>query len=167
MICRDFEVTRKLQGRAVSGDYTMAGAFQLEAGAERLRAEPRFPPHEFRIRLDLTPASWNEVKSAIAEQDQVLRCGIGLDADKLLPRLRARLQEGFDVKLPRSLFRPVDFPAAVSQTATLQEQRVELDVRTRKLEVTPSAVWYSADVKTRFGESATPSSPAPAPSAAR
>ena len=166
VVCRDFEVTRRLDGEVISKQYPVAGAFQLSAGPETLRAEPRFPSREFRIGVDLTDKSWAEVRAAIQEQDDVTKCGLALDPDKLLSKIRERLREGFDVKLPRSLFRPVDFPAAVRQDVTIGDRRIDLAVQTRALRITPVAVWYGADVHTRIGPegSAAPSTP---PSAAR
>ena len=128
VVCRDFEVTRRLDGEVLSREYPVAGAFRLFAGPERLRADPEFPPREFRIQVDLTDKSWAEVRAAIQEQDDVTKCGLGLDPDELLAKIRERLHEGFDVKLPRSLFRPVDFPAAVRQDVTIEDRRVDLAV---------------------------------------
>ena len=165
VVCRDFELTRRLDGRVLADEYTVTGGFQLSAGPETLRAEPVFPPHKFRVRVDMSKESWAEVRAAIDEQDQVLRCGLALDPEALLAKLRDRLHEGFDVKLPRSLFRPIDFPASVREAATIEDRRVDLVVRTRGLKVTPQAVWYGADVRTRIEESASPapvvSSPPP------
>ena len=159
VVCRDFELTRRLEGRVLADEYTVTGGFQLSAGHDALRAEPVFPPHKFRVRVDMSKESWAEVRAAIDEQDQILRCGLALDPEALLAKLRDRLHEGFDVKLPRSLFRPIDFPASVRESATIEDRRVDLAVRTRELKVTPQAVWYGADVKTRIEASA---SPAPA-----
>ncbi len=165
VVCRDFELTRRLEGRVLSDEYTVTGAFQLSAGPESLRAEPVFPSHAFRVRVDMSKESWAEVRAAIDEQDQVLRCGLALDPDTLIPKLRDRLHEGFLLKLPRSLFRPIDFPASVSESATIEDRQVDLTVRTRELKVTPQAVWYGADVRTRIGASTSPA-PTASPSAA-
>jgi len=163
VVCKDFDVTKRLDGEVISREYPVAGAFQLSAGPERLRAEPQFPPREFRIGVDMTDKSWAEVRAAIQEQDDVTKCGLGLDPDKLLEKIRERLHEGFDVKLPRSLFRPVDFPAAVRQDVMIQDRRVDLAVQTRALHITPVAVWYGADVHTRIQAEAgaTPSAAIP------
>ena len=134
----------------------MTGGFQLSAGRESLRAEPVFPPRAFRVRVDLSKESWDQVRAAIDEQDQILRCGLALDPETLMPKLRDRLHEGFDLKLPRSLFRPIDFPASVRQSATIEDRRVDLAVATRELKVTPEAVWYAVDVHTRIEGSAPP-----------
>jgi hypothetical protein len=163
VVCHDFEVTKQLSGEVLPREYPVSGRFQLSAAPERLRAEPVFPPHAFRIHVDLSDASWKQVRDAINEQDDVLHCGLALDPDDLVARLRARLREGFDVKLPRSLFRAVDFPAAVRQEATIGEAQVALAVETRGLAVTPAAVWYSADVRTRISpaEAASPGGESP------
>jgi len=158
VVCHDFEVTRDLTGEVLSREYVVSGAFQLSAGPESLRAEPRFPARTFRIQTDLTDASWARVRDAIDEQDQVLRCGLALDPARLLAKIRARLHEGFDVTLPASLFRPVDLPAGLRQEATIEDRTIDLDVKTHSLAVTPAAAWYAADVRTRVGPV-----PSPAP----
>jgi hypothetical protein len=162
VVCHDFEVTRRLTGEVLSQVYPVAGSLLLAAGPERIRADPEFPPREFRIQVDLTDKSWAEVRGAIEEQDTIGKCGIGIDPDDLVARIRRRLREGFDVKLPRSLFRPVDFPASVRQEVTVEDRRVDLAVETRGLAVTPAAVWFAANVRTRFA----PPSPAVSPSPA-
>jgi hypothetical protein len=161
VVCQDFEVTRRLGGEVLAREYAVSGALRLYAGPERLRADPEFPPREFRIQVDLTDRSWADVRAAIDEQDKVGKCGLALDPDDLVGKIRARLHEGFDVKLPRSLFRPVDFPAGIREDVTIEDRRVDLAVKTRALAVTPVAVWFGADVRTRIGaEGASPSAPA-------
>jgi hypothetical protein len=147
-VCRDFEVRRTVRGVVLPGQYVVAGAFRLSSGPTGLRAEPEFPPARHRLRVDLTPESWREVESAVAEQDRLLRCGLALDPASVREKLSAVLRKGFDVGLPRSLFRPVDFPAAVRESAEVEGRRVELRVAPAALRVTPDAVWYGAAVST-------------------
>ena len=163
VVCRDFEVTRRLSGEVLSQVYPVSGSLRLTAGPEQLRADPDFPPREFRIKVDLTDKSWGDVRAAVDEQDKVTKCGLALDADDLVKMIRRRLHEGFDVRLPRSLFRPVDFPASVRQEVTVEDRRVDLAVETRGLAVTPMGVWFAANVRTRFGPqpSVSPSPVAP------
>ena len=150
VVCHDFEVTRRLTGEVLSREYSVSGLFQLSAGREAVRADPHFPQREFRLQVDMTDRSWSEVRAAIDEQDTLLRCGLGLDPETLLARIRARLHEGFDVKLPSKIFRAVDFPAAVRQEVALEDRRVALEVKTHALAITPAAVWYGADLRTRL-----------------
>ena len=159
VVCHDFEVTRRLTGEVLSRVYPVSGGLLLSAGPQRLRADPEFPPREFRIQVDLTDKSWAEVRAAIDEQDKITKCGIALDPDDLMTKIRGRLREGFDVKLPRSLFRPVDFPASVRQEVTVEDRHVDLAVETRGLAVTPVAIWFAANVRTRIAPESPPASP--------
>jgi hypothetical protein len=154
VVCRDFEVQRTLEGRVLADEYRVNGAFRLSAGAAAVRAEPAFPPQSFRIRVDLAPESWAQVRDAIQEQDRVLKCGLALEPEKVLDRLRGTLGKGFDLKLPKALFRPVELPAAVRQRVEVEDRPVELNMRTRELRVTPAAVWYGVDLQAAVGAEA-------------
>jgi hypothetical protein len=147
LVCRDFEVKRVLEGRVLADEYPLQGSFRLSAGGGSVRAEPVFPRQRFRIRVDLAPESWQQVRDAIEEQDRVLRCGLALDPGKVLDRLRATLAKGFDLKLPATLFRAVELPAAVRQRVQVQERSVDLSLHPRDLRVTPTAAWYGVDLK--------------------
>jgi hypothetical protein len=148
-VCRDFEVRQRVQARVLPEEYGVTGAFRISSGAEALVARPLFPATTFRLHVDLAPESWADVRRALEEQDRLLRCGMALDPDDMLAKLRDVLRKGFDVKLPRSLFRSVELPARLTQEVVVEDRRVELEVRTNDLRVTPRAFWYSAAVRSR------------------
>jgi hypothetical protein len=150
MLCRDFEVTRRLRGRVPAEEYALAGRFELSAAPQAVRVEPMFPRRRFRLRVDLADESWGEVRSALEEQDRLFKCGLGIDPDQILPKLRARLAEGFDLELPQAIFRPVDLPAGLRQSVAVEDTQVDLTVRTDALRVQPDAVWYAAGVRSRL-----------------
>jgi hypothetical protein len=99
------------------------------------------------------------VRAALEEQDQILRCGLAIDPDEIMPRLAQLLRRGFEVTLPRSLFRAVDLPAGVRREVSVDERRVDLAVSTRALRITSEAVWYAAEVRARGRVGAAPSVP--------
>jgi hypothetical protein len=84
---------------------------------------------------------------------------MALDPDDMHSKLQEVLYKGFNVKLPRSLFRTVELPARFRGEVAVEERSVELDVRTNDLRVTPRAFWYSAAVRSRTRGG----SPAPQP----
>ena len=150
MVCRDFEVTRRLRGRVAAEKYALEGRFELSAAPQAVRVDPVFPRTRFRVRVDLAEQSWADVRGALEGQDRLFKCGLGIDPDEILPKLRARLDEGFDLTLPRALFRPVDLPAGLRQSVAVEDTQVELTVRTDALRVGPDAVWYAAGVRSRL-----------------
>jgi hypothetical protein len=149
VVCRDFEVTRRVSGRVLADEYALAGQFELVAGPEALLVQPVFPRRRFRLRVDLAEDSWATVRRALDEQDEILKCGLALQPEEILPKLRARLSEGFDVALPRSLFRAVELPAGVRQSVSVEDTQVELTARTDDLRVGDEAVWYAVSVRSR------------------
>jgi hypothetical protein len=149
VVCRDFQVTRHVNGRLLAEEYTLSGSVRLAAGPQSVRAEPVFPNRAFRLKVDLLPASWSEVRAAVDEQDKLLRCGLAIDPKDVLPRLSQLLRDGFEIKLPRAVFRPVDLPGSVGGVVSLAGRTVELTLATEAVEMTPAAIWYSASVRSR------------------
>ena len=54
------------------------------------------------------------------------------------------------------------YAAAVREDVTIQDRRVDLVVKTHALNITPVAVWFGADVRTRIEPEATAAPRAPA-----
>jgi hypothetical protein len=81
--------------------------------------------------VDLDAESWKRVRTTLAEQDRLFRCGLALDPDRIIGRLRRRLRREFTVRLPRMLFRPVDLPAGFRQSVAVEGSDVSLALTTR------------------------------------
>jgi hypothetical protein len=150
VVCRDFDARRQVRGSIAADDYTLVGRFDLTSAPNAVRVQPVFPRRRFHVRVDLAEQSWADVRRALEDQDQVLKCGLALDPDAILPKLRARLAEGFDLDLPASIFRPVDLPAGLRQSVAVEDTEVDLAVQTDALRVEPQAVWYAAAVRSRL-----------------
>lgn len=150
VVCRDFALTRRVRGRVLPDEYALDGQFELFAGPQAVQVRPLFSRQRFRLRVDLVEDSWAEVRRALEEQDEVLKCGLAIEPEKILTKVRALLQKGFDLPIPRSLFRAVDLPAGVRQSVSVEDTQVDLTVRTEELRVTGEAVWYAAAVRSRL-----------------
>jgi hypothetical protein len=134
----------------------------LSSHAETVVAQPEFPDKAFRLRIDLSPESWDEVRKTLGEQDTFLKCGMALDPDTVMSRLKELGQSGFDVHLPRTLFRKIELPASVQPSVAVEDHHVSLDVRPNALRVTKDALWYSAAIRSRVTADH-PAPPTPAP----
>lgn len=145
LICKDFAATQTVSGGVVPEEYPVAGSFRLRTAPNSLTAKPEFT-ETFRIRLDLDPGSWQAVRARLQKEDRVGRCGLALDPEKALAELRAIADRGFDVKLPRQLFRTVVLPAEGAQTVLVEDQPVHVAVHQNALRLGEEFVWYSAQV---------------------
>lgn len=152
LVCDDFEAVQRVQGRVLPREYSLAGSFVLDAEGGRLTARPRFADQEFRLKVELTDGTWAEVRRALEGQDRPGRCGLAMKPDDVLRKLHELVDDGFDVPLPRRLYRSVSLPAGLRESVTVADRKVELVVRPHELRVTPDIVWYAADVGSRVAE---------------
>jgi hypothetical protein len=146
LVCRDFEVTRELEGHSLPQEHTVGGKFRLSAGGDFVRVEPISADDVIRVKVALPDRSWASVREALAEQDKFLRCGLVMDPDKVVERLKALAAEGFRVKLPAVLFREFRLPGVFERTARIEGRSVAVGVRAQGLEVTPTAMWSRAAI---------------------
>ena len=145
LVCKDFEATQDVSGGVIPEEYPVAGSFRLRTAPNSLTAKPDFT-ETFRVRLDLDPGSWAAVRARLEKEDRVGRCGLALNPDKALAELRTLAGRGFDVKLPRQLFRTVVLPAEGAQTVQVEQQQVHVAVHQNALRLGEDLVWYSAQV---------------------
>jgi hypothetical protein len=145
-ICRDFEVTREIEGTVAHRDYPVSGRFTMAAGQDDLRALPSFDDR-FRIHPVLSEGSWATVREALEAQDRVTRCGMGLDPAMAMVQLEALVSAGFVAKLPRKLFRPIRLPTRLTPMVRVQERDVDVELTQSRLEAGPEGVWYGVWVK--------------------
>ena len=117
-------MTKRLDGEVISREYPVAGGLpalgRAGAGCARTGIPAARVPHPGG------PHGQVVGRGARRHRGAGRRSGNAASAstpDELLAKIRARLHEGFDVKLPRSLFRPVDFPAAVRQDVIVEDRQ--------------------------------------------
>ena len=146
LVCRDFEVTERIEGVVVPEEHLVKGRFSLEAGPRSLTAQPDFP-RRMRIRFDLVPASWDRLRERLRAEDRFTRCGMAMDPEKVLADLRERTERGFEISLPRKLFRTITLPAQIAESVRVDDQEVRVGIAQSHLAVTPDLLWYGAEVE--------------------
>ena len=146
VVCKDFELTRAIRGQILPQKYTLNGALRLANTGEALTATPVFPERKVPLRLDLTPQSWEVVSEALRSQDTFGRCGMLMDPDRGLLKLKELATRGVTVKLPDSIFRTVSLPANIRRSVKVNQRTVDLMVKARSLRIETATLWSSADV---------------------
>jgi hypothetical protein len=146
LVCRDFDLVRELEGRTPRQEHTIGGTLRLSAGPDSVRVEPVIVQDEIHLKVDLPESSWAVVSQALESQDSFTRCGMFMDPEKVVERLKDLAAKGIRVKLPRVMFRGFRFPGAFEHTARIEGHPVAVSLHTQSLEMTSRAMWSRATI---------------------
>lgn len=147
VVCKDFELSRGIRGRVLAQHHVLKGAFRLENTGEILTATPVFPDRSVKLRLDLTPASWAIVESALRSQDTSGTCGTLMNPEQGLAFLKGLAAKGIVVRLPRSIFRTVNLPTRLRESVLVNGHAVGLRLKAESLRIERATLWSSASVE--------------------
>ncbi|MBK5255414.1 MAG: hypothetical protein JJE39_05225 [Vicinamibacteria bacterium] len=147
VVCNDFKSTLAIEGRVLPQQHRLKGAFELGNTGESLTAAPMFPERRLLLRLDLSPSSWAKVKEALGSQDTLGKCGMFMDADDGLARLRDLAANGISVRLPDSIFRTVHLPARLQESVMVNKRPVGLGLTAESLRIDTATLWSSVSVQ--------------------
>jgi hypothetical protein len=163
-VCGDVEVHPGVSGTVVPTDYAIAGAFAFSVEGQKLVLQPDFGDLQVRIFVKASEESWKVVEEVVQERGKV--CRMALDKVDLRAQLEKVLAKGFNVKIPKKIFKPIRLPAGVEKSLEMQGVRLTLQVEPIGMVVTPDRIWYGAEVRARDAKGASrtpPVSPPPPP----
>ena len=152
LVCRDFDLTRELDGRTLRQEHTIGGTVRITARPDSITVAPRVADEIIRLKVDLSPESWTAVDQALRSQDSLTRCGLLLKPEMVVQRLRDLASAGIKIPLPRAMFRPLRFPSGIRQTALIDERPITVAVRTSSVDATPRLMWSRAAVGIENGQ---------------
>ena len=158
IVCKSFEITREVSGRVKPEEYPVRGSFLLATVKDTLAATPRFDPN-FLVKVDPSPESWAKVRAALEQQDDIARCGLALDPDKVFAQLQEWVAKGFAIHLPRKLLRTVTLPAGVTESVEVEDRRLAVAVTDNALRITPEGLWYGIGIGVRASPAGSSSPP--------
>ena len=161
LVCGDTEVSRTIGGGVVPHDYNVKGRFGISADAETLTLRPQFPDLAVRIFVDPSEDAWKLVEEVV--RDRPKGCEIALGKVDVKEKISGLLGKGFNVKIPQKIFKPIRFPAGISQSLELQGVKLDLEVKPSGVLVADDRIWYGADLNLKKQKPGTPAAPAAAP----
>jgi len=146
MVCGDLDVKKVVTGTVVPQHYTVQGRFAIAIQGASLKLTPDFPELAVRIFAQPTEQAWAVVEEVKADQRAGCRKALDkIDIKKILGKV---LGKGFNIKIPPKVLRPVNLPAGLQQSLSVQGVNLNLGVRTTDLVVSEERLWYGADVTT-------------------
>lgn len=146
-VCEDFQVKQPVAGQVAPRTYEVKGAFVLRAEDGTLVAQPEFPDLVVRLSVQPSQETWKGVERAIEERSW--KCEKVLQKANVPKLLKGVLASGFDVRIPKKVFKTIRLPAGLQRSLTLEGKPFALGVKLLELRVTPDILWYGADVDAR------------------
>ncbi len=146
-VCGDVDIDREVTGKVVPEDYHVAGVFGIRTDGSSITLLPDFGELAVRIYVDPTEQAWQVVEEVMAEQRSGCRKVLEkIDLKAILGKL---LGKGFNVKIPKKIFKPIRLPAGVSQSLDVQGVKLDLTVKSTGLLVSDDRLWYGADLRAK------------------
>ena len=145
VVCGDVSMSGAIVGSVVPDAYTLRGSLRLATEGPTLVARPLFEDAEVHLGIEPSKETWQLVEKTIGEQGAL--CRAALRAANVPEKLRAVVQRGFGVKLPRKLFPEVRLPVELEQSVDLEGRSIHVQVHPAGLGLTPKHLWYGADVR--------------------
>ncbi|MCU0242003.1 MAG: hypothetical protein MUF51_06230, partial [Vicinamibacteria bacterium] len=168
VVCRDFNVTRRVDGMVMTDSYTLNGDFVLRSADGSILAEPHLNPQTLRVRVRPTKATRLAVRAALSEQNSLLKCGLAMDPDDVMAKLDALLAPGFPVEVPAIALPAVRIPASFRYSMEPRRAAaLDLSIQNTALRLSPEYLWLHATIETHRAPALELSAPAGAGPAAQ
>jgi hypothetical protein len=148
LVCGNVDAAREIAGTIRPGDYAVGGGFALAADGDDIVATPQFGDVVVKIKIDPSPDSWAFVDEVVAgvAQDRNGLCRVALHKVDVPAKVREVLDQGFDVHLPREIFRPVRLPVAVAQSVEINGKAVSIEAHPTTFLLTPHILWFGESI---------------------
>jgi hypothetical protein len=143
-VCGDMDLHGDIAGNVVPGEHVLSGTLALSTAGSALVAQPELDDVELKLRIEPSAETWQLVDKAMQERGAM--CRTALRTADVPEKIRAFVNRGFTVALPKRLLRQVRFPAAMEQQVDVEGQSLHFQVRPTAVTVTPARLWYGAEV---------------------
>jgi len=145
MVCGDVDIDREVTGKVVPEEYHVDGVFGIRSDGNALILIPDFGEFAVRLYVDPTEQAWKVVDEVVAQQRAA--CQKVLEKINLKAILTKLLGKGFNVKIPKKIFKPINLPAGIRQSLDIQGVTMDLTLKATGLMVSDDRLWYGADLR--------------------
>ena len=152
MVCGDLDTTKDLRVRIPPVTVRVRGRFDVEAAGDTLRVRPRIAPVEASFQIEPEKDAWEFLDNLIRSRNAV--CEAAIRKADVAAKVKELAGRRFSVRIPTDFVRPMTLPAAFRDTFDVRGRRAGLDIRPAGVTVTPTRIWYGANLslKTESGK---------------
>jgi len=145
VVCRGFETRQTLVGivRPLTHDAHATIRFTLAGNA--ILGRPVVRRDQLRLSFDFDQASWKRVRQVFEEQDKAGRCGIAMNPDEMVEKIRKVGEKGVNIRLPADLLPDFELPVSFADVYEQEQVRVAVVAFRPELLVRPEYLRFGVD----------------------
>ena len=113
IVCRGFAFQENLTGDVLPFSHLVHARIRFAESGSGIVGQPVVRRDRFAVPCDFTPSSIRKVRDALKEQDKFFRCGIAINQDSLLTKVRQLVRNDVHIRLPKALFKPFALPVSL------------------------------------------------------
>ena len=138
VLCRSFDMHETLVGKVLpfQDEFTTRVRFSIHDSS--LVGRPRIQRDRVGIRVALADNSWAKVREVLVEQDRLNRCGIMMNPDTLMSKLKKSAYQGIQIRLPDKIFKPFYLPVTLETEYETAGYHINAKAYAPEIEVKPT-----------------------------
>ena len=131
----------------------------MDIDGSKFVGRPVVRAERVNVPCEFTPTSYAKVRAALLEQDQLLRCGLVMDADTVLSNVQTLVRRSVRFRIPKTLFKPFSLPVSLEEEYTAGDFRIAARARHPEVAVRSDYLrfGFGAELEVRNDESVAPS----------
>ena len=129
VVCHGFSYQDTLVGQVLPFTHPLRTTIRFAAADTSVAGWPRVQRDRLVVPADFTDSSFVHVRDALVEQDRLLRCGIVMDPDSVMAKVRKIVRTKIAFRLPATLFKPFSLPVSLEKEYDAGDVRIEASVR--------------------------------------
>ena len=138
ILCRGFGYQETLTGEVRPFTHDLQTRIRFGTDGSSVMGLPEVRRDRVKVPCELTPASLAKVRSALLEQDTFLKCGVVLNADSAMARLRTLVRRDVAFRMPQRLFKPFSLPVSLRQEYDAEGFRITARMKDPEVVVRPT-----------------------------
>jgi hypothetical protein len=145
VLCHEFETQQTLSGTVRPLTHAAHATIRFTLQGGKILGQPRVRRDRLRLSFDFDDRSWRKVRDVFEEQDKFGKCGIAMDPDSMVVRLKRLGMKGVAIRLPADLLPEFELPVSFADVYEQDQVRVVAVAFRPELLVRPEYLRFGVD----------------------
>jgi hypothetical protein len=156
VVCRGFEYADTLVGNVLPFTHTLSATIRFAAADTSVAGRTLVQRDRLSVPVDFTDSSFISMRTALVEQDKFLKCGMVMDPDSVMAKVRHLVRTKIAFRLPATLFKTFTLPLSLEKEYQTGDVRITASVRQPEVVMEPEFLRFGFKAEFSVRPSARP-----------